>query len=188
MWLGDLPVAVLAPAGPLYVAPDNLGAPHQITTAAGHVVWFWDHEPFGVGDPTGSFTYNLRFPGQYYDRETKLTYNYFRDYDPKLGRYVESDPIGMAGGTNTYAYVGGNPANFVDPHGLWRLPDYINANINIAIPTPWTGTVIGWSGTASLDRYGDWFWSSCWRWTRKVGNDCLIECDHWLAGSRMYSL
>ncbi len=78
---------------------------------------FLDRERFH-DQPTGSFTYNLRFPGQYYDRETKLTYNYFRDYDPKLGRYIESDPIGMAGGTNTYAYVGGNPVNYTDPRGL----------------------------------------------------------------------
>ena len=115
--LGDVPVAVLTLAGPLYVAPDHLGAPHQITNAAGQVVWSWAHDPFGVGDPSGPFTYNLRFPGQYFDRETKLNYNYFRDYDPRLGRYIESDPIGLAGGTNTYAYVGGNPVKYTDPRG-----------------------------------------------------------------------
>ena len=67
-------------------------------------------------------TFNLRFPGQYYDRESGLYYNYFRDYDPSTGRYVESDPIGLAAGTNLYAYVGGDPVNRIDPHGKELAP------------------------------------------------------------------
>ena len=62
--------------------------------------------------------YNPRFPGQYYDAETGLNYNYFRDYDPASGRYVESDPIGLKGGVSTYAYVGGNPVGARDRYGL----------------------------------------------------------------------
>jgi len=68
------------------------------------------------------FTHNLRFPGQIFDPETGLCNNGFRDYSPALGRYVESDPIGLAGGVNTYAYAGNNPVSFADPFGLSADP------------------------------------------------------------------
>jgi RHS repeat-associated protein len=88
-------------------------------------VWRWDSEPFGTSpaneDPDGDgrrVTYNLRFPGQYFDAETGLHQNYFRDYEPAVGRYTTSDPIGLEGGLNTYAYVSANPLLFSDPLGL----------------------------------------------------------------------
>jgi RHS repeat-associated protein len=87
--------------------------------------WRWDGaDPFGVAAPNqnpavlGAFEFNPRFPGQYYDRETNLHFNYFRDYDPRVGRYTQSDPIGLQGGINTYSYVGGNPLSRTDPFGL----------------------------------------------------------------------
>ena len=64
------------------------------------------------------FAFNLRFPGQYYDVETAKHYNYFRDYDPAIGRYIESDPIGLKGGLSTYGYVMGQPLRYFDPSGL----------------------------------------------------------------------
>jgi RHS repeat-associated protein len=73
------------------------------------------------GDTTvevNTITNNLRFPGQYYDAETGTHYNYFRDYDPSTGRYVQSDPIGLEGGLNAFGYVGGDPINIMDVFGL----------------------------------------------------------------------
>jgi RHS repeat-associated protein len=119
VWLGDLPAAVLIPGkSPFYIAPDQLGGPHQIANSSRSTVWHWDHDPFGNGAPKGSLLYNLRFPGQYFDSETGLHYNTFRDYDPATGRYVQSDPIGLQGGVNTYAYAGVSPTGGIDPAGL----------------------------------------------------------------------
>jgi len=67
----------------------------------------------------GAFAYNLRFPGQYFDAETGTNYNWMRDFDPRLGRYIESDSVGLLGGLNTYAYVKGQPLTLIDPYGLW---------------------------------------------------------------------
>ena len=74
-------------------------------------------------DPSslGTFNYNPRFPGTVFDKETNLFYNYFRYYDPQLGRYPTSDPIGLAGGINGYVYVSNQPTRYVDPYGLFEI-------------------------------------------------------------------
>jgi RHS repeat-associated protein len=118
IYLGSLPVGVLQAGTVYFVNPDHLGAPRTLTDSASAPAWTWDRAPFGNNQPTGSLTYNLRFPGQYYDAETGLHHNGFRDYDPTTGRYIESDPIGLVGGINTYSYVNGNPVNFIGPKKL----------------------------------------------------------------------
>jgi RHS repeat-associated protein len=120
IWLGGRPLAYVTGGAIYYVHPDHLGTPAKLTDAAGAVVWTGNFRPFGETDSGagGSVTFNLRFPGQYADAETGLYYNGFRDYDASLGRYIQSDPIGLRGGWNTYAYVSGNPVTRVDLTGL----------------------------------------------------------------------
>jgi len=112
-----------------YIHTDHLNTPRVISNTAQQVVWRWDStEPFGDSLPNenpsalGNFTCNLRFPGQYFDKETNLHYNYFRDYDPAMGRYIQSDPIGLEGGINTYSYVDSNPLLDSDADGLQAPP------------------------------------------------------------------
>ena len=84
-------------------------------------MWRWDQaEPFGnnpADENLGTFDLPLRLPGQYFDKETNTHYNMRRDYDQAIGRYIQSDPIGLAAGLNTYSYVSSDPLRFVDPTG-----------------------------------------------------------------------
>ena len=113
-----------------FIHTDHLNTPRLISDSTGTAVWKWEQqEPFGISPPDknpsslGVFEFPLRFPGQYDDPETGVFYNYFRDcYDPVLGRYCQSDPIGLEGGLNTYAYVSGNPLSYTDPTGLIAAP------------------------------------------------------------------
>ena len=82
------------------------------------MVWQGNYDPFGACTETVNLVeQNIRFPGQYFDQETGLHYNYFRTYNPGTGRYVESDPVGLAGGINTYGYAFQNPLVYYDPDG-----------------------------------------------------------------------
>ena len=131
IWLGDIPVAVIkqpVAAGPIqiyFIHADHLNTPRLIVDQNNTPVWRWDAvHAFGSNmpyeDPDGNgqlFEYNLRFPGQYFDKETNLHYNHFRYYEPETGRYLTPDPIGLAGGLNVYGYALQNPLSFTDPTG-----------------------------------------------------------------------
>jgi RHS repeat-associated protein len=141
--LNNKPFLYVEPGTALYyIHVDHLNTPRLISNQQGQGVWRWDQqEPFGVTVPDenpsglGAFEFPLRFPGQYFDKETNLHYNYFRDYDPQLGRYIQSDPIGLYGGINTYAYVGNVPTTLVDPSGEcpWCVAGaVVGATLNIA--------------------------------------------------------
>ncbi len=104
---------------------DRLQTPRLLTDAEKQVLWRLRSKAYGQAivdeDADGdgiALTFNQRFPGQYFDEESKLHYNFFRHYDPSTLRYLESDPVGLAGGLNAYAYVRGNPLRLVDPLGL----------------------------------------------------------------------
>jgi RHS repeat-associated protein len=108
-----------------YVHTDHLGTPRAVTDKNKRVVWRASYDPFGAAtvsdDPDADglrVALNLRFAGQYFDSESGLHYNYFRDYDSNTGRYIESDPIGLDGGLNSFSYSIANPVNLIDPTGL----------------------------------------------------------------------
>ena len=123
LYMGKVRVAMVDVAGgnTLYhYLNDRLGTPEILTDANGTVVWEAWYEPFGEAHihPSSSVVNNHRFPGQYYDQETGLHYNYHRYYDPRTGRYITPDPIGQVGGINLYPYAENNPINLIDPLGL----------------------------------------------------------------------
>ena len=128
VWLEDMPVATLRPTGAIgaptpintyYVLADHLGSPRAVVRPSDNAfMWRWDNtDPFGNNAANenpggqGQFGYALRFPGQYFDADTSTHYNYYRDYDPAVGRYEQSDPIGLKGGINTYAFAANAPTS-----------------------------------------------------------------------------
>jgi RHS repeat-associated protein len=113
-----------------WIHTDHPGTPLAVTNTPATpgqatAVWRAVYTPFGEAtvdeDPDGDLalvSLSLRFPGQLYDAETELHYNYFRDYDPRPGRYLQSDPVGLASGVNLYAYAFADPTQIADPAGL----------------------------------------------------------------------
>ncbi|WP_187308437.1 RHS repeat-associated core domain-containing protein [Lysobacter antibioticus] len=128
IWLGDTPVGLIAANKLLYIEADHLGTPRVIIDPSRQrAVWTWDlaGDVFGATLPnqdpdkdSQSFVFDLRFAGQQYDAISGMHHNLFRDYDPATGRYLQSDPIGLQGGLNTYRYVSNSPLLWTDPTGL----------------------------------------------------------------------
>ncbi len=132
IWLDDLPVGLLVDTGAnqklYYIEADALGTPRVVIDPDRNVaVWNWSlaNEAFGDSAPNEDpdadgigFVFDMRMPGQRWDSAMGMSQNYFRDYDPSVGRYNESDPIGLIGGISTYVYVDGNPMIGIDPMGL----------------------------------------------------------------------
>ncbi|RUS67838.1 Putative deoxyribonuclease RhsC [Saezia sanguinis] len=102
-----------------YLHTDHLGTVQMATNGNGEITWKAQSEAFGrtLLNEQNQITMNLRFPGQYFDQETGIHYNYFRDYSPQIGRYIQRDPIGLNAGVNVYSYVLNTPLKFYDPEG-----------------------------------------------------------------------
>jgi RHS repeat-associated protein len=167
LWHNGSPVAQIDVSGTTetltYLHTDHLATARLATNAAGAIVWTWEGEAFGATlpdeDPDNdaqSTIINVRFPGQYFDGDTGLHYNYFRYYDPSTGRYVTSDPIGLSGGFNTYSYAGTNPIKNIDKQGLsyWGIPGGMP---NPKPPSPTLGLaatfLLGYSGSVDISEY-----------------------------------
>ena len=125
IWLGDRLVAQMDAGGTLsHVLTGHLGQPLRIMAGDGAVLWAGEMDPFGRyydtvhGAPHTASPLHLRLPGQWVEPGTGLYQNWHRDYDPSLGRYLQADPIGLAGGQSMYGYAYQNPMRFVDPEGL----------------------------------------------------------------------
>lgn len=131
VWLGSRPVGLIQAGKVFYIESDHLGSPRAVVDPQRDVaVWRWSllGEAYGNGLPAEDpdqdgipQSFDLRFPGQRYDSKSGLSYNYYRDYDARTGRYAQSDPIGLEGGVATFAYAGSNPIINLDPSGLSTL-------------------------------------------------------------------
>jgi RHS repeat-associated protein len=174
IWLGDTPVATLRTSGSsvaiYYVHTNHLNTPLQVTRPSdGIQMWRQPFDPFNVlGQNTnpqgaGVFPYRLRLPGQALESPAGLQPNGFRDYDPFIGRYVESDPIGLRGGINTYAYVRSNPISRRDPLGLLDNPAEVWPLLPPMPPQAWYFSVEGFrANPGQLGAGGGVTWITCY--------------------------
>ena len=148
LWFGGELVGLARDGSVNYVHTDHLGRPEFATNADRHTVWKALNSAYGrsvMQDTIGGL--NIGFPGQYYDAETGLWYNGFRDYDATIGRYVQSDPIGIRGGINTYAYGDNDPITRTDVLGLQSRGVLRTGN-----QSAWAGSDVRYTGTYDSDR------------------------------------
>jgi RHS repeat-associated protein len=124
VYLNSTPIATLKPQMNYRVYADHLDTSRRVVTndEYAEIMWKWESKPFGESKATGTVSFNLRFPGQYFDVETRTHYNINRNYNPVTGRYIQSDPIGFDGGVNGFGYVNNSPIMNVDLFGLWCWP------------------------------------------------------------------
>jgi RHS repeat-associated protein len=135
---GPMPVAAIYGTKHYAIQSDHLNTPRRLVQSDGQVAWQWSYSAFGDEQPTiaknrfantslnqsfgtttvAAVTFNLRYPGQYYDAETGLHFNWHRSLDTKVGRYTQTDPIDLQGGWNRFAYVDSDGINRTDPTGL----------------------------------------------------------------------
>lgn len=121
VFLNGSPYAKIENTTVYYIHTDHLGTPQKMTSGQKQLAWEVQAMPFGETlNITGQATNNLRFPGQWYDEEAGLNYNYFRDYKANIGRYIQADPIGIDKGNNhLFLYVQSNPLSKTDYMGLF---------------------------------------------------------------------
>jgi RHS repeat-associated protein len=183
IYLGSTPVGVMKQAGAvgtsnmavtLYnIDADQIDTPRMITKQDHAIVWRWDTaEAFGATAPNqdpsgiGAFVFNQRFSGQIADVETGLLQNVNREYNAPWGRYIQSDPIGLKGGINTYQYANSQPTSVSDPSGLFTTLNHVTITY-IALRecgfNPWRGLQLAWAAAA-----GDW--TPTWKTSQGVEN------------------
>ena len=180
LW-GTDPVYQRTATGLYYYHNDHLGTPQRLSDESGNIAWSAGYTAFGNAtvDPIlSSIDNNLRFPGQYFDQETGLHYNYQRFYDPTSGRYTQVDPISFfAGDVNLYRYVGNDLVNLIDPEGLswidWKVWDYVEAS----------GDFFAGFGDTLTSGFGLFDTSLTELARRALGsNDFVNKCSGWYQG------
>ena len=119
-----------------YVHADHLHRPIRMSNAAKSIVWSAEYQPWGaVQSLSGALTMDLRFPGQWFQLEAGLHYNWHRHYDASLGRYTQPDPLGFVDGPSVYGYAKGNPYRWVDLLGLFSYPTpWIPPTLPVPVP------------------------------------------------------
>ncbi|MCU7860960.1 MAG: RHS domain-containing protein, partial [Candidatus Thiodiazotropha sp. (ex Lucinoma kastoroae)] len=168
-WTTD-PIYQKTAQGYAYYQNDHLGMPQQLIQKNGAKVWGGEFRAFGeLTTESGTWENRLRFAGQYLDQESGSYYNYFRDYDPSTGRYLQSDPIGLDGGINTYSYALNNPLYWTDLYGLdvgvlpgsgikpWPIP----IPGWVRLPSPWWGLLPNSTGADDWNPNGPYLDEDC---------------------------